>query len=235
MPDHVMRSLAIVAALGAVAHADKDPDGEIKLSLPTEDDRVAWQRPGFRLGLGLVYGEMFGLRGVPSGRELAVNMHAGLRLDADWSLIASFKYGRVSAANGITGFLFTGTLDPTWHVTRSFSLAAGMGFGGIVGGRTNNADIDPLGSTLQGSYTYGSSNPALPACSGNGFVGVLRAEYAWVLGPRSQTRVELEITGQYIECQDPTGITEPDTAAPIIRTQYWPMTGTTLSWGFTWR
>ncbi|HEY3805479.1 MAG TPA: hypothetical protein VGL61_22880 [Kofleriaceae bacterium] len=235
MPDHVIRSLALVAALGTIAHADKDPDGEIKLSLPTESDRVAWLRPGFRLGLGIMYGEMVGLRGVRNGRELAVNMHAGLRLDADWSLIASFKYGRVSAANGITGFIYSGTLDPTWHVTHSFSLAAGMGFGGIVSGRTNAADVEPLGANLQSGYTFSSSNPAMPFCDGNGLIGVLRAEYSWVLGPRSSTHVELEVVGQYISCQDPTGVTEPDTATPIVRTQYWPMTGGTLSWGLTWR
>src|SRR6185312_6775211 len=35
---------------GAMVDVD---DGQPKLSLPTEADRAAWQRSGFRLGLGL--------------------------------------------------------------------------------------------------------------------------------------------------------------------------------------
>jgi hypothetical protein len=227
------RALAIVALLAGHVHADDD--GEVKLSLPTETERQAWLRPGFRLSLGFAYGELLGLRGAPSGRELGVGMHAGLRLDADWSLIASFQYARISSPNGISGLRFSGTLDPTWHVTRAFSLAIGVGFGGLINGRTNNADINPLPNTLDSSYTYGSSNPALNLCSGGGVVGVVRGQYAWVIGPRGEIYLEGQIIGNYIECVDPTGRTEPDTAQPIVRTQYWPMSGGTLSLGFTWR
>ena len=38
---------------------------------------IAWTRPGFRLGLGLVYGEMQGLRGAPSGRLLGPRLASG--------------------------------------------------------------------------------------------------------------------------------------------------------------
>jgi len=241
MSAHVTRALAIVALLGAAAKADDDPgksptgDGEPKLSLPTESDRVAWTHPGFRLGLGFGYGELVGLRGAPSGRLLGVNMHAGLRLDEDWSLLVSFAYGRVSSPHGVSGLRYSGTLDPTWHVTRALSLAVGFGFGGIVNGRTPAADIDPLPNTLDSSYTYSGSNPALNFCAGAGAVGLVRGQYAWVLGPRGVFDLELEIVGQYTQCIDPTGRTEPDTAQPIVRTQYWPMTGGTVTAGFTWR
>jgi hypothetical protein len=229
--------VAIALSCAGAAHADSkvDPDGEVKLSLPTENDRVAWTLPGFRLGLGLAYGELVGLRGAPSGRLLGVNLHTGLRLDQDWSLILSFDYARASSASGLSGLRFAGTIDPTWHVTRSFSLAVGFGFGGIVEGRTNRPEIDPLPGTLDSSYTYGSSNPPLPSCSGVGAAGLARAEYAWVIGPRGSTHVELELIGQYTKCVDATGRVEPDTAQPIVRTQFWPQTGATLSWGFAWR
>ena len=69
-----------------------DEDGVPRLSLPTEADRVAWRRPGFRLGLGFAYGELAGLGGAPSGRLIGAKLRAGLRLDEGWSLAASFEY-----------------------------------------------------------------------------------------------------------------------------------------------
>ena len=170
-----MRALVVatVAVSASVARADAPPapaapatapaadsDGEAKLSLPTESDRLAWTRPGFRLGIGLAYGELVGLRGAPSGRLLGVALHAGLRLDADWSLIVSFDYARASAAGGLSGLRFAGTLDPTWHVTKQLALAVGFGFGGIVEGRTDRPDVDPLGSTLDTSYTFAERGDA---------------------------------------------------------------------------
>src|SRR5580704_13485409 len=194
MPVHVKRALLVtlfgLAVLGSAAHAD-DPDGEVKLSLPTESDRVAWVRPGFRLGLGLDYGELVGLRGAPSGRELGVNMHAGLRLDEDWSLLVSFDYGRVSSNAGISGLRYAGTLDPTWHVTRAFSLAFGFGFGGFVEGSTGRPDDAQQATDV--SITLPNASPPIPKCAGVGAAGLLRASYAWVMGPRSPFTAELVI------------------------------------------
>ena len=210
-------------------------EGEPKLSMPTESDRVAWTKSGFRLGLGLAYGRLEGLRGAPSGRLLGAVLHAGLRLDADWSLITTFEYASASARGGLSGLRFAGTIDPTWHVTRELSLAFGFGFGGIVEGRTGRMDSNPLPSTLDTSYTFGSSNPPVASCSGVGATGLLRGAYTWVIGPRSTTDLEIEIIGQYTSCTDKTGRVDPDTATPITRSQYWPHWGATLGWGFAWR
>ena len=230
------RASILMLAMLAAAPARADDDGTPRLSLPTESDRVAWTRSGFRLGLGLVYGQLRGLRGAPSGRLLGANLHAGLRLDADWSLVASFEYASAAAAHGLAGLRFAGTIDPTWHVTRSLSLALGFGFGGIVEGRnTGRMDIDPLASTLDSSYTFSGANPPLPSCSGVGAAGLARIAYAWVIGSRTATNIELELVGQYTTCVDRSGRLEPDTARPIVRTQYWPHAGATLGWGFTWR
>ncbi len=215
--------------------ATAEDEGVPKLSLPTEADRVAWQQAGFRLGLGLVYGRMVGLRGTPSGRLLGPELHAGLRLDRDWSIYASFQYAAATASGGLSGLRFAGTVDPTWHVTQSFALAIGFGFGGIVEGRTGRADAMPTAGAITTSYTFPGSTTPLPSCSGVGAVGLARATYAYVLGPRSETNVELEVFGQYTACVDRSGRLDDDTAQPIVREQYWPHTGATLSWGITWR
>ena len=213
----------------------EDEEGVPRLSLPTESDRKAWRRSGFRLGIALVYGDMIGVRGAPSGRLLGVELHAGLRLDEQWSLYTTFEYAGASRANGLSGLRFEGTLDPTWHVTPSLSLAVGFGFGGIVEGRTNRPDVDPLPSTLDTSYTFPDARNPLPSCSGVGIVGLVRGGWAYVLGPRASMNVEAEVFGQETECVDNTGRVDPDSAQPIVRTQYWPHVGFTLSWGIAWR
>ncbi len=250
------RALLAVAACSAVARADApapapaptdttkgtstvpftdEKEEPPKLSLATEADRVAWTRPGFRLSLGLVGGEMIGLRGTPSGRLIGAQLHAGLRLDRDWSVLATFQYAQVSKHLGLSGLRFAGTIDPTWHVTPSFSLAMGFGFGGFVEGSTGRPDVMPYGSTLDSSYTFGSSNPPLPQCVGVGAAALARATYSYVLGPRGETNVELEVVGQYTACVNTTRNVNPDNAQPIVREQYWPHTGVTLSWSFMWR
>jgi hypothetical protein len=245
-----MRSLIVVALCATVASAqtkesgtttapiakksDDDNDGQPKLSLPTEADRLAWQRSGFRLGLGVVYGQFHGLGGAPSGRLLGAQVRAGLRLDPDWSLVASFQYASASGSNnGLSGLRFAGTLDPTWHVTPSLALAIGLGFGGIVEGRTNRTD--PLPPSTDTSYTFPDAKMPLASCSGVGVTGLARAEYAWVIGPRSQTGLSLELEGQYTNCVERGATVEPDTAQPIEKRQFWPHLGATLAWSITWR
>lgn len=222
-------------APAAAAVAKPDDDGEPRLSLPTQADRDAWQNSGFRLGLGLVYGKLVGLRGAPSGRLIGPTVRIGLRLDRSWSLMSSFQYAAVSQRGGLSGLRFAGTLDPTWHVTPSFSLAVGFGFGGIVEGRTGRMDADPLPSTLDTSYTFPDSRHPVASCSGVGAAGLVRGEWAYVLGPRAQTSIALEVVGQWTGCVDDTNRVEPDTGVAIVRRQWWPHTGATLAWGIAWR
>ena len=205
------------------------------MSLPTQADRNAWQTSGFRLGLGLVYGRLVGLRGAPSGRLIGPTVRVGLRLDDRWSILASFQYAAASQSGGLSGLRFAGTLDPTWHVTPSVSVALGIGFGGIVEGRTGRMDADPLPSTLDTSYTFPDSRTPVASCSGVGVAGLARVEWAYVLGPRTQTSVSLEVVGQWTGCVDDTNRVEPDTGTAIVRRQWWPHTGATLGWGIAWR
>ena len=231
----VLRALAITALLAATARIARADDDAPKASLATESLAQGWARSGFRLGLGLLYGELHGLRGAPSGRLLGAELHVGLRLDARWSVYASFEYASASRAGGLSGLRFAGTIDPTWHITPELALAAGLGFGGIVEGRTGRADVAPLGATLDTSYTFPGSTHPLPSCNGVGIAALARATYAHVLGPRASTMVELELVGQDTACVEDTGHLEPDTARPIVRRQAWSHAGVSLLWGVTWR
>ena len=222
-------------AAGLPTSATDEEEGEPKLSLPTEADRQAWKRPGFRLGLGFGYGELVGIGGAPSGRLLAANLRAGLRLDDDWSIVTSFQYALASRTGGLAGLRFAGTVDPTWHVTPDLSVALGFGFGGIVEGSPQRMDAMPHPSQLEASYTFPDASTPLGSCSGVGAAGLARAEYAYVLGPRMQATLGLELVGQWTGCVNDTGRVEPDTGKAIVRKQWWPHTGGSLSLGVTWR
>jgi hypothetical protein len=166
---------------------------------------------------------------------LGATIRLGLRLDAAWSVLASFQYADASAPGGLSGLRFAGTVDPTWHATRHLSLALGLGFGGIVEGRTSRPDVDPLPGTIETSYTFPSPSPPLPSCSGVGVAALARAEWLFVLGSRSATSLGLEAVGQWTGCVDDTGRVEPDTGQAIVRRQYWPHVGAVGTWSFTWR
>ncbi len=227
--------VAIVPPAAASPAAPNDSEAEPKLSLATEADRDAWRRSGFRLGLGVAYGDLVGLEGAPNGRLLGFLLRLGVRLDPDWSLLASFQYARASSPGGIDGLRFAGTIDPTWHATSHLSLAAGLGFGGIVEGSTSRAEVNPLPGSLSTSYTFPSPSPPLPSCSGVGVAALARAEWTIVLGPRSATSFAIEAVGQWTGCVDDTGHVDLDTGQAIVRRQWWPDTGGTVQWGFTWR
>jgi len=224
------RAAALLLVFASIARADEE-----KQSIAVETEEQGWQHTGFRLGLALAYGRMEGLRGAPSGRLLGPVLHAGLRLDHDWSLLATFQYESASASGGLSGLRFSGTVDPTWHVTPHLALSLGLGFGGIVEGNTGRMDLAQQATDV--SLTLPGADPPVPSCVGVGASGLFRAEYMWILGPRSQTNVSIEALGQYTSCvkRGSTNAVDPDTAQPIIRTQYWPHAGFTVAWGFAWR
>jgi hypothetical protein len=222
------------AAPAPAASPSRDDEGVPRLSLPTEADRDAWLRAGFRLALGLTYGRMYGLEGAPSGRLLGPTIRLGLRLDRGWSILATFQYLSTSTPGSLYGLRFSGTIDPTWHATRHLSLALGLGFGGIAGGR-HGPDVPPLPSTLGASYTFPSPSPSIPSCNGVGAAGLARVEGSWVMGPRAATALGLEGFGQWTGCVDDTGTVDLDTGQAIVRRQWWPHVGFTFTWSVTWR
>ena len=221
-------ALVVVLASATAAPATED-EGPPRFSLPTESDRAAWLRPGFRFALGAGYGRLFGLGGAPSGNLFGPTIRLGLRLDERWSLLASFQY--------LFGFgvRFGGTLEPTWHVTRRLSLAVGLGFGSLVGSGNGREDPSPQRYEVETSYTFPDASTPFRGCSGAGLTGLVRGEYLFVLGPRSSTGAALEIFGQWTGCVDDTGDVEADSATPIVRRQWWPHLGLSLSWMVAWR
>jgi hypothetical protein len=57
-------------------------------------------------------------------------------------------------AAGAKGLRFAGTIEPTWHATSHLSLAAGIGFGGIVEQGSSRTDPTPKNLDLNSSYTF---------------------------------------------------------------------------------
>jgi hypothetical protein len=221
------------APMTAVPVFDEDPPP--RLSLPTESDRALWKKPGFRFGLGLVYGRMVGIGGAPDYQLIGPTIRGGLRLDESWSLMGSLQYLYATGAAGTKGLRFAGTLEPTWHATQHLSLAAGIGFGGIAEASSSRPQQDPQPGTLDTSYTFPDASKTLPLCNGVGVAGLLRAQWLMVLGPRAATGLALQFDGQWTACVDDTGVVEPDTARPIVRRQWWPHLGATLTWEIEWR
>ena len=219
----------------AVPVFDEDPPP--RLSLPTESDRALWRKPGFRFGFGLVYGRLYGIGGPPSYQLIGPTIRGGIRLDESWSLMGSLQYLYATGAGGTRGLRFAGTIEPTWHATPHLSLAAGMGFGGIAEA-TSSRPPPPLPGTLDTpdtSYTFPNAKTPLQLCNGVGVAGLLRAQWLMVLGPRSATGLALQLDGQWTACVDDTGVLEPDTATPIVRRQWWPHLGGSLTWEIQWR
>ena len=228
-----MTAMAALAAAPHGARADDDDDGPVRVSLPTESDREAWTRPGFRLELGAAYGRLVGLDGAPDGRLLGPILRTGVRLDADWSLLGTLQY--TAARGGLSGLRYAGTIEPTWHVTRALSLAIGLGFGGIVEGRTKREDPEPPLGAMSGSYTFPDASPPFASCKGTGIATLARAEWLHVIGPRSASGFAAEVGGQWTGCVQDTNRVEPDTAEPIVRRQFWPHLSATLAWVIAWR
>jgi hypothetical protein len=230
-PDKATAVPDLMAAPPSVIDEDPPP----RFSLPTESDRVLWKKPGFRFGLGLVYGRLYGINGPPDGTLIGPTIRMGLRLDETWSLMGSLQYLYATAANVMRGLRFAGTVEPTWHATDHLSLAVGIGFGGLVEPSSNRTDPKPKPGTLSSSYTFPDARTPLPSCNGVGVTGLLRGEWSWILGPRSSTALALETDGQWTGCVDDTGQTNQDTATPIVRRQWWPHLGASLAWVITWR
>ena len=232
--DAVMATdLPVSASDSAATDDDALP---FRLSLPTEDDRSAWKGSGFRMQLGLAYGQIEGLFGAPSGSLTAAILRVGARLDVDWSILGSFQYGAVSEVGGLNGLRFAVTLDPSWHATERIELAVGVGFGGLFEGRTGRAEPDAaLRKSLVDSYTLPNARTPIPTCRGIGATSLARASWTLVMSPLASVGLAVELDGQWTGCVDSVGQVEPDTAQPIVRRQWWPHVGGKVVWLVGWR
>lgn len=234
LPQPASSATAGPAMLADVATTTEEEELPFKLSLPTQDDRAAWREAGFRLELGYAYGNVHGLGGAPSADSHAALVRVGARLDALWSLMAAFSFAAVS--NGLNGLRFQGTLEPAVHVGDNLQLAAGVGFGGVVEGRTGRPDPDATQrDALASSYTFTAPYPPLQACNGVGVTGLLRAQWMWVIGPLAASGASLQVDGQWTGCVENVARVEVDSGRPITRRQWWPHLGASLGWVIGWR
>ncbi len=225
-------------APGSATATDDDDELPFRLSLPTESDRAAWKRPGFRVEVGLRYGLVRGLAGLPGGEGFGVATRMGVRVDEDWSLLLGFSYGAATGqlGTGLAGLRYLVTAEPVWHLTERWSLAFGLGLAGFVEGGSGRDDPDAAGrDALVAPYTFPAGSKAMPSCNGAGAGALLRLGWTVVLGPLSATTFSAQVDAQQTLCVDDTGRVEPDTAEPIVRRQWWQHVGASLGWSFSWR
>ncbi|HZJ66519.1 MAG TPA: hypothetical protein VFD36_23590 [Kofleriaceae bacterium] len=250
-------AVAAIAALAGTAHADEptpptttkavplttqvaiapdDGDGAVRLSLPTEEDRAAWRRSGFRLALGIVYGELHGARQIPDLTLKGVAIRPGIRIDPEWSIYLPLQY----ATTSLGGARFAAAVEPTWHIAPSIALGLGVGYAGLIGVSTYNPFAPPSGPELdvdiQGqSYTFPEGVKPVRSCDGVGITAAARLEAGYVLGPRSRTHVALEALAQRTGCEEGGGGSNAFTGTDNMFRQWWVHRGMSLSWSIEWR
>jgi len=213
-----------------------DADGAVRLSLPTEEDRAAWRRSGFRLALGVLYGQLRGTREVPDLTLKGVVIRPGIRIDPEWSVYLPLQYATTSKG----GARFAAAVEPTWHITPSFGVGFGLGYAGLIGIFPYDPELPNPGPEMEldnadQSYTFGESKKAIRSCDGGGMTALVRAELGYVLGPRSRTHVALEALGQRIGCEEDGNGEDKFTGRQHQFRQWWGHSGVTLSWGIEWR
>jgi hypothetical protein len=218
-----------------VAIAPHDDDGAVRLSLPTEEDRAAWRRSGFRLALGVVYGQLRGAGKVPDLSLKGVAIRPGIQLDPAWSVYLPLQYALTSR----DGARFAAAVEPTWHVTPSIALGLGVGYGGLIGVHPYDFGLQEgpeaeLGARGQ-SYTVPDAKKPLSECTGTGVTALARVEVGYVLGPRSRTHVALEALAQWTGCEENAEGRDSFSGVQYTLRQYWGHRGVSLSWGIEWR
>lgn len=232
-----MSALIALLLLPSVVHAEEaEDDGlEFVVSLPTVDDRVAWQSPGFRMELGYGYGGLWGAQTAPDADAHAALIRPGVRLDGPWSLYTSLAYA--VAGGGLSGAAhYSVTLEPVFHLSDAVRLGVGLGYGGIIQNGSGRPDPDAaVREGLVANQTLASSDLALPACVGTGPVALARMEWWIVMGPLSSVGLSFESGWQRTGCEDDTGRREPDTGTAIGRRQWWAHQTWRTSVLFGWR
>ena len=231
----VLLGLPSLAHAQAPAAAEDDDDFKFVVSLPTTDDRQAWQSPGFRMEIGYGRGGLWGAQAAPDADTYAALIRPGVRLEGPWSLYTSLAYA--VALGGMSGVQYAVTVEPVFHLSDAVRLGVGVGFGGIIeGGAAARGEPDAVQrDALVGNQTLSSSDRPLQSCSGSGPVGVARLEWWVVMGPLSSVGLSFEGGWHRTGCEDDTGRVEPDTGDAIVRRQWWSHQSWRTSLLFGWR
>lgn len=217
---------------GALADVTLAAPPEPEVSLVLETDAEAWRADGFRLSLGYTGDLSFGAGQVPGGYLHTVEVRVGARLDDDWSLLGTLRYG---AQPGTPSVLrFSATVEPTLHLTDGLSVTLGAGLGGLVASGVPG-DRPPDEALTSSVDVLGVDAAILASCSGLGILGLARVDYVWPMSALWSMGPTLAVDVQRTSCVESTGAVEADTGRAIERRQSWPMAGVRLGWMFGWR
>jgi hypothetical protein len=199
----------------------------VRLSLPTEDDRDAWQSPGLRLQLGYGYTALGGWGPAWSFRSHTVMLRPSVRIDGHWALGVAMVYG-----TGPYGLRWSVTAEPTFFPWRQLAVSVGLGYGGLDVRASRVRVLGGPGVTV--SRTLGDDEK-LDACTGSALSSVLRAEYLFVVGPLFASGPFVQANAQWTRCEDSFGQPDPETGRPPVLTQWWRQAGATVGWWLAWR
>jgi len=201
----------------------------IQLSLPTEEDRELWARPGLRVELA-VEGGLLAPNG-PAPRIWGITFHlrTRLRIDRLWSMAATFGY--TVARGSYTGVRWTALVEPIFHPIPSLGISLAAGYGGLSVGNPN-VHFDPSAETASRTL---ASNERLSNCTGSAYVAQARVEYLFVVGPLFSTGPYLLADGQWTGCTEGFGKTDRESGAQIAGRQWWLSLGGAVGWWLSWR
>lgn len=200
---------------------------KVTLSLPTEDDRVAWASPGLRVALGYGYASVFGSAPALSFRGHSVFLRPSVRLDDRWAIAVGLAYG-----TGPNGVRWSVTAEPTFFAWRQLSIAWGLGFGGLDITNPNASWGRQPDAMVSRDLVAGET---LPRCTGTALSSLVRTEYLFVAGPLFASGPFAQLQGQWTRCQDTFGRTDNETGRPITLSQWWQQGAATLGWWLAWR
>jgi len=212
-------------------------DYQLRLSLPTEEDFQAWRSSGFRVQLGIGYGNAKG-RGesVADFSSTVLILRPQVRLDDAWSIAASFAYDLTGG--DLDGLRWSAALEPVFHVVAGLSLSLGIGYAGIDADRVGGAPsgyqlvIERPDATVS---REAGPDEALAECTGGGWLALGRVDYQFVVGPLFATGPFLRGDYRWTRCSQEAGPTNNETGRPVEVRQWWQHASWSVGWLLTWR
>ncbi len=126
-----------------------------------------------------------------------------------------------------SGLRFSGTLEPTWHITDGFAVAGGLGYGVLMGSRTDYY------------YTEITDNAVLGDCDDGALVALARVTYLFRVGHLFSTGPALQLDSQWTSCTDRYESYEWDgdeeRVIDVALQEWWWHKTIGILWVFAWR
>lgn len=192
-----------------------------------------WKEEGLRVDLAYFESKVSGLYSSPNGLIQGVQIGLGTRIDQQWSLAGTLRYG--VGSEGLSGLNFSGLLSTVFHW---YGIGLGLGIGLIGVEERFNARADQhqvLASEIVASYTQAEHHPLLSRCVGFGPMTALTALYRLPITTVFGLKVGVNIDLARLACEQSTDRVEPDTAESIVIRQYWDRWSWSFFGGLTWR